>query len=203
MSLVGCRNIDCLENISWVSSVKNLARLSNLIPRMKSLRVYSVCVHVDHTLGTSNSQYLLSPISSHERISPTLQLFLQPPPRSSVGFGGLHFQDHSKETDWLPPVEKSPTNCTLAFLCKFGSAWNSRVTRVSTSLAVEAATNVRPLTVVSIESGGPPEFAEDCAVCRIINVKFRVSSSSLLSLSMKTGAAEREDGSGSYLLLSQ
>jgi hypothetical protein len=29
----------------------------------------------------------------------TLQLFLQPPALSSAAFGGLHFQDHSKETD--------------------------------------------------------------------------------------------------------
>ena len=35
----------------------------------------------------------------------TLQLFLHPPPLPSDGFGGLHFQDHSNDTDEQPPVE--------------------------------------------------------------------------------------------------
>lgn len=34
----------------------------------------------------------------------TLQEFLQPPPLSSVFFGGFHFQDHSNVTEGLPPV---------------------------------------------------------------------------------------------------
>lgn len=35
----------------------------------------------------------------------TLQKFRHPPPLSSVGFGGFHFQVHSKETEAFPSVE--------------------------------------------------------------------------------------------------
>ena len=52
----------------------------------------------------------------------TLHEFLQPPPLSSVFFGGFHFHDHSNETEELPPVVMSPTSSTLEFLCRFGSA---------------------------------------------------------------------------------
>lgn len=69
-----------------------------------------------------------------------LQEFLQPPPGSSEFFGGFHFQDQSNVTVGLPPVVKSPINSTLAFLCRFGSAWNSLVTKFSTSRGVEAYT---------------------------------------------------------------
>jgi len=134
----------------------------------------------------------------------TLHSFLQPPPLSSAAFGGLHFQDHSNDTDWLPPVPKSPTSCTFAFLCKLGSAWNSRVTKVSTSLAVEADTYVRPFTVVStrlLVSWAPFIPGVVCCVCRIIKVKLKVSSSSLLSLRMKLGDGPGDDGSGSYVSL--
>lgn len=165
------------------------------------MRGYRVDGLVGHTQGTWDfiSRYNLC--LSLPLQSPTLQLFLQPPPLSSVGFGGLHFQDHSNDTDWLPPVVKSPTNCTLAFLCKFGSAWNSRVTSVSTSFAVDADTYVRPLMIVStcpaVASWMLLGFEAICAVCRIINVKLKVRSSSLLSLSMKLGVVVEGNGSGS------
>jgi len=136
---------------------------------------------------------------------PTLQLFLQPPPLSSVGLGGLHFHDHSKDTDGLPPVEKSPTNCTFAFLCKFGSAWNSRVTKVSTSLAVEAETYVRPLMTVSTgfwpASCAALVVAVDWGAFRMTKVKLNVSSSSLLSLRIKFGDVAKGEGSGSWQIV--
>lgn len=68
----------------------------------------------------------------------TLQEFLHPPPESSAFLGGFHFQAQSKVTEPLPPVVKSPISSTFEFLCRFGSAWNSRVTRFSTSLEVDA-----------------------------------------------------------------
>lgn len=41
----------------------------------------------------------VSKVLSYTFTEQTLQWFLQPPPLSSVDFGGLHFQDHSKDTD--------------------------------------------------------------------------------------------------------
>jgi hypothetical protein len=73
----------------------------------------------------------------------------QPPPLSSMFLGGLNRHDQSKVTDGLPPVEKSPTSSTLEFLCRLGSAWNSRVRRFLTSRRLDAWTNVRPLITVS------------------------------------------------------
>lgn len=137
----------------------------------------------------------------------TLQEFRHPPPLSSVPFGGFHFQVHSKETEGLPPVEKSPTSSTLGFLCRLGSAWNSRVTKFSTSRGVEAYTWVRPVIRVSIAeplaSGLAVEEAcrggEAGCACRMIKVKVKRISSSLVSFRISPGA-ERGlfGGSGSY-----
>lgn len=74
------------------------------------------------------------------------------------------------------------------------------MTRVSTSFAVDADTYVRPFTTVSTKptmSCVPFEPVVNCCVCRIMNVKLKVSSSSLLSLSMKFGDEDGVDGSGS------
>lgn len=79
----------------------------------------------------------------------TLHELRQPPPLSSMFLGGFHRHDQSNVTDGLPPVEKSPTSSTLEFLCRLGSAWNSRVNRFSTSRRLDAWTNVRPLMTVS------------------------------------------------------
>jgi len=95
-------------------------------------------------------------------------------------------------------VEKSPTRSTLAFLCKFGSAWNSRVTRFSTSLGVEAYTKVRPLIWVSAVATpfASAPAVPTCAICwpwRMTKVKVKASSSSLFSLRMKLGGAAGEE----------
>lgn len=66
------------------------------------------------------------------------------------------------------------------------------MTRVSTSLAVDAETYVRPLINVSTRLAGVFGAAPDgiCGVCRITNVKVKLSSSSLLSLRIKFGAGD-------------
>ncbi len=109
-------------------------------------------------------------------------------------------------------MEKSPTSSTLAFLCRLGSAWNSRVTKLSTSRRLEAWTKVSPLMTVSTvaavllasvgleaaaaaavpaEPAGPvaeaPVPVADNGVCRMTNVKVKVSSSSLGSFRRKDG----------------
>jgi hypothetical protein len=69
---------------------------------MKSLLMYSSDVLVDHTRRTDGPLAVTPDIMGERR---TLQQFLHPPALSSAAFGGLHFHDHSKDTDWLPPVE--------------------------------------------------------------------------------------------------
>lgn len=123
----------------------------------------------------------------------TLQEFLQPPPGSSDVFGGFHFHDQSNVTVGLPPVEKSPISSTLAFLCKLGSAWNSLVTKFSTSRGVEAYTYVRPLICVSTAALFRSPVEEE--PWRTLKVNVNMSSSSLLSLRMKDGTPFADSGS--------
>jgi hypothetical protein len=47
----------------------------------------------------STNYELVSKKSAIRSSQRTLQLFLHPPPLSSIAFGGLHFQDHSNDTD--------------------------------------------------------------------------------------------------------
>lgn len=118
----------------------------------------------------------------------------QPPPLSSAILGGRHFQIQSSCTDEFPPVEISPTNSTFEFLCRLGSAWNSLVTRLSRSLALDAKANVRPLIIVPVERG---VFCRALSPCRTMNEKVKNSSSSLFSRRRKEGGDAVEE-SGSY-----
>lgn len=105
-------------------------------PRRRSWRGFAAHGRAGHIVRTVNCL-----VSRKHRKAPfrlTLHEVLQPPPGSSTTFGGFHVQDQSKVTVWLPPVVKSPISSTLEFLWRFGSAWNSLVTSVSTSRGVEA-----------------------------------------------------------------
>jgi hypothetical protein len=79
------------------------------------------------------------------------------------------------------------------------------VTRVSTSFAVEADTYVSPFKAVSTrppaESCAPLAPGIICCVCLMTKVNLNVSSSSLLSLRMKFGYVEEDEGSGSWQLI--
>ena len=82
-------------------------------------------------------------------------------------------------------------SCTFEFLWRFGSAWNSLVTRLSRSLALEAYAKVSPLIEVSTFSDGDAAVGEVTGLdedCRTKKVKLNVSSSSLCNRKMKVGA---------------
>jgi hypothetical protein len=125
--------------------------------------------------------------------STKLQQFFQPPPRSSAGRGGFHFHAQLNCTDGLPPVVESPINETFGlFLWRFGSAWSSRVTRLSSSRKVGAKRKVRPLIEVSTGAPVAPLFAGcEASICRRTNVKLKFRSSSLGRRRRKEGGVFR------------
>jgi len=104
----------------------------------------------------------------------------------------------------LPSVVKSPTNSTLGFLCRFGSALNSLVTKFSRSLAFEPKRNVRPFTTVSSGPFGVTGVVllagckgGGACVCRTMKVKLKMRSSSFGKRRRKVGGAEDVVVSGS------
>lgn len=107
-----------------------------------------------------------------ESYSRKLQEFRHPPPLSSCTFGGFQYHVHSYVTAEFPFVPKSPISWTLEFLCKFGSAWNSLVTSVSSSLAFGAYAKVKPLMFVSTAAVAVEGVAGRGPVfCLLMNVK--------------------------------
>jgi hypothetical protein len=101
-------------------------------------------------------------------------------------------------------VVQSPTSSTCGFLCRLGLAWNSLVTRLSSSFELEAKMKVRPLMFVSTTPDGAVAellftlYMLGTARCwRRMNVKLNVSSSSLGNRMRKDGGPSPEADSGS------
>lgn len=94
----------------------------------------------------------------------------------------------------LPSVVKSPTSSTFGFLCRFGSALNSLVTRFSRSLAFEPKMKVRPFITVSSGPFGVMRLVllagcdgAGACVCRTTKVKLKMRSSSFDKRRRKLG----------------
>lgn len=146
-------------------------------PKMKTGPRSTACVLVGHIPRTEHLQLASSAVHAlwERQLIHTLQVFLHPTPlRSSAPCGGLHLHFHSNSIELEPSVQKSPIRLTLGFLCRFGSAWNSRVTRFSRSLPLDAIANVSPLMFVSatVPLAGSPR-------CLMLNLKLKKRSSSL------------------------
>lgn len=72
------------------------------------------------------------------------------------------------------------------------------MTRLSSSLLLEAKTNVKPLIVVSTASDDPDM---PLWLCLIMNENAKSKSSSLLRQGMKDGRGDEAEDSGSYQIL--